>query len=147
MLSVSILGIKEDKINNYIKLDNTNADFIHIDIMDNIFVPNASEYNENYVFNKPIDIHLMVEDTKTYIDEFLAFEPCYITVHKEALKNIEDLEKTIQYVKEQGVKIGVAIRPETKIEEIHPILEYIHLLLVMTVEPGRGRTRANKKYN
>ena len=60
MINVSILGIKENKINNYKKLDNSSCDMIHIDIMDNKFVPNINLYESDYIFNKDHDIHLMV---------------------------------------------------------------------------------------
>ena len=64
MISVSILGIKENKINNYKKIDNTSCDLIHLDVMDGQFVENKIDFDFNYNFNKKIDIHLMVNNVK-----------------------------------------------------------------------------------
>lgn len=135
MISVSILGIKEDKLNNYKKLDNTSCDMIHIDIMDNIFVPNASEYEEKYLFNKNIDIHLMVEDVEYYIDKYKYLNPKYITFHIEVN---QDINKLIKKIKDLGIKVGIAIKPNTDINLLNPYLDDIDLVLVMSVEPGFG---------
>ncbi len=135
MISVSILGIKENKLKNYIKLDNTNCDSIHIDIMDNKFVPNTNEYEEKYIFNKDIDIHLMVEDVNYYIDKYKYLNPKYITFHIEVK---QDINKLINKIKDLGIKVGIAIKPNTDINLLKPYLKDIDLVLVMSVEPGFG---------
>lgn len=135
MISISILGIKENKQHFYNILDNTNCDYIHIDIMDNIFVPNNNEYTENYIFNKPTDIHLMVEDVDTYIDKYKNLKPDYITFHLEVKQDIEYL---INKIKDLGIKVGISIKPNTDIDLIKPYLKDIDLVLVMSVEPGFG---------
>lgn len=135
MISVSILGINEDKVSNYIKLDNSICDYIHIDIMDNKFVSNYKEYEEDYIFNKNKDVHLMVEDVDYYIDKYKYLNPTYITFHIEVNQNIEYL---INKIKSNGIKVGIAIKPDTDIELIKPYLNDIDLVLVMGVEPGLG---------
>ncbi|MBP3461316.1 MAG: ribulose-phosphate 3-epimerase [Bacilli bacterium] len=135
MISVSILGIKEDKKNNYKKIDNTNCDYIHLDIMDGIFVKNKVDYNEEYLFKKKLDIHLMVEDVKSYIEKYKKLNPQYITFHLEVKQNINEL---INLIKDNNIKVGISIKPNTNINEIIPYLSLIDLVLVMSVEPGKG---------
>ena len=145
-VSTSILNVKEkDSVKTFYDLETAKTNFFHIDVMDGKFVDNNTakrmlEYATNIkqISNVPLDVHLMVEDTKKYIDDYLALEPMYITVHKEAFKSKEEFEEIILYIKENRIKVGVAIKPETKVEEIYEILPYIHLILVMTVEPGKG---------
>lgn len=135
MISVSILGIKEDKINNYKKLDNTNCDFIHLDIMDGIFVENKVDFDFNYNFNKKLDIHLMVNNVKEYIEKYKVLKPVYITFHVEVSENIDEI---IKILKDNNIKVGISIKPNTNINILNKYLPYIDLVLVMSVEPGRG---------
>lgn len=135
MISVSILGIKEDKINNYKKLDNTNCDFIHLDIMDGIFVENKVDFDFNYNFNKKLDIHLMVNNVKEYIEKYKVLKPVYITFHIEVNENIDEI---IKILKDNNIKVGISIKPNTNINILNKYLPYIDLVLVMSVEPGRG---------
>lgn len=145
-ISTSILSVEETEcMKTFYDLETAKTDLFHIDVMDGKFVENNTskkmiEYASNIkqMSNLPLDVHLMVEDTKSYIQEYLPLEPAYITVHKEAFKDEESLKETISYIKEYGTKVGVAIKPNTKAEEIYNILPYIHLILVMTVEPGKG---------
>ena len=145
-VSVSVLNVpKENAIKTFYDLEVAKTDYYHIDVMDGEFVINNTaklmlEYaNEiKHISNIPLDIHLMVKDYNTYIKEYIALEPCYITVHREAFENIILLKQTIDYVKSMGIKIGVSIKPNTDLEEIYEILPYINLVLVMTVEPGKG---------
>jgi len=90
------------------------------------------------ISNLPLDVHLMVEDIKTSIDDFLSVEPNIITFHLEACKNKEEVHETINYIKDNNCKVGISIKPNTNIEEIYEFLPYIHMCLVMTVEPGKG---------
>ena len=90
------------------------------------------------ISNLPLDIHLMVKDVKKYIDIYLNYEPNIITFHIEAIKNEKQAIELINYIKQNNCKVGIAIKPNTKIEEIYEYLPFIHTVLVMTVEPGKG---------
>ena len=140
MLSVSILGIKEKIKKNIKKLDNLNIDFFHIDIMDGIFVENTTwEYKEIKKIVKhrktKKDIHLMVKDVKKYIDDFINLKPEIITFHYEATDNHIEL---INYIKRHNIKAGISIKPNTEVEKIKELLNMVDLVLVMSVEPGKG---------
>ena len=80
----------------------------------------------------------MVEDVKAYVDSFISLDPDRITFHLEAIRKKEEIIKIIKYIKENGIKVSIAIKPNTKIEEIYPYLPYINMVLIMTVEPGEG---------
>ena len=80
----------------------------------------------------------MVKDIKKGVEDFSAVEPNIITFHLEACKNKEEVMEMINFIKEQGSRVGIAIKPETKIEEVYEYLPYIHMCLIMTVEPGKG---------
>lgn len=145
-ISTSILNIKRDEaLKTLYNLETAKTDYFHIDVMDGKFVENNTndimleycEYLKN-ITNVPLDVHLMVEDVEEYIKSYFVFEPNTITIHYEAAKNVEELKKWIRMIKENGCKIGISIKPNTKIEEIYEILPYIHTVLVMTVEPGKG---------
>lgn len=136
-LSTSILNMKKD--NEYLnKLGNTTTDYIHLDIMDGIFVDNKSDMfnfiNDNIV-NKPLDIHLMVEDTIYYIEKYSKLNPHNITIHYEIKNN---LLESINLIKEKNIKVGLAINPNTDINEIIEYLDKIDILLIMSVVPGMG---------
>lgn len=138
MLSVSILGI-EDK-NEIEKLDQLDFDFIHVDVMDNKFVPNSTRsYPEVEKTLKdvhhPFDIHLMVYDLIAYIDQYKNLNPKYITFHIEATKNPVLI---IEHIKKNNIKVGISIKPDTDIKKIKPYLSIIDLVLIMSVEPGYG---------
>ncbi len=145
-VSTSILNIKkEEAIKNLYDLESAKTDYFHIDVMDGKFVKNNTnqlmlEYCEylNSITNVPIDIHLMVEDVEQYIKSYLVFEPNIITFHLEAAKDTEELHKWIKFVKENNCKVGISIKPNTEVEKIYEILPYIHMVLIMTVEPGEG---------
>ena len=80
----------------------------------------------------------MVKDIETAIEVFSAVEPNIITFHLEACENKEEVMKYITLIKEKGSRVGIAIKPETPIEQVYEYLPYIHTCLVMTVEPGKG---------
>ena len=145
-VSASILNLDpKNVIQTLYNLETAGINYFHIDVMDGKFVKNNTtdkmlEYCEylNSISNLPLDVHLMVEDVKSYIKSFLVFEPNIITVHLESAKNKEQLKEWIDFIKENNTKVGISIKPNTKIEEIYEFLPYIHLVLVMTVEPGEG---------
>ena len=140
MIAASILDIKEPKQEEVRKLSEFNIDFIHVDVMDGIFVENKTmpydSYYEVLKYSlKPFDVHLMVSDVKKYIDYYSELKPSFITFHFEA---VSDVRSIINYIKELGIKVGMSIKPTTSIEEIQDYLKYLDLILVMSVEPGRG---------
>ena len=113
--------------------------------MDGEFVENDThdlmleycEYLDN-ITKIPLDIHLMVKDVKNFVDSYLIFNPNIITFHCEACKNKEEVMNLINYIKEKGRRVGISIKPETDVKEILEFLPYVHVVLVMTVEPGKG---------
>ena len=148
-ISVSLLTIeRKDYVKLFYDLETAKVDYFHIDVMDGKFVENNTmERMENYtsvlknISNIPLDIHLMVEDVKESINEYLAYEPNIITFHYEAIKEKEDILELIEYLKKNNTKVGIAINPSTKIEEIFKYLPLIHMVLVMSVEPGKGKQK------
>ena len=135
----------ENAIKNLYELETALIDYFHIDVMDGKFVKDNTtekmiEYSEyiSSISSLPLDIHLMVEDVEQYIKSFSVFEPNLITFHIEARKNKEEIFELIKLVKESNSRVGLAIKPNTRIEEIYNYLPYIHSVLIMTVEPGLG---------
>lgn len=145
-ISTSILSVKEqDSIKTFYNLETAKTDYFHIDVMDGKFVENNTsnlmlKYAENIkqISNLPLDVHLMVEDVDSFIEEYIPLVPSFITIHYEAFSNKTDIIKTINKIKQNGIKCGLSVKPNTKIEEIYEFLPYIHMCLVMTVEPGKG---------
>ena len=145
-ISTSILSVKEENsVKTFYNLETSKTDYFHIDVMDGKFVENNTteqmrQYAENIrqISNSQLDIHLMVKEPNEYIEEYIPLEPSFITIHYEAFDNKEELLKTINKIKENDMKCGLAIKPKTDISEIYEYLKYIHMVLVMTVEPGKG---------
>lgn len=123
-----------------IKLNTTDIDYIHLDIMDGKFVKEKTmpfrqmRYIYKYT-SKRLDVHLMVEDPSKYIPLYAELNTEYITFHIETL---EDIVNNLKLIKSYSIKSGLAVSPNTKIKEIVPYLPYIDLLLIMSVEPGKG---------
>ena len=90
------------------------------------------------ISNLPLDVHLMVENIDEAIDDFISLEPNIITFHYESCKNKEEVMKYIKIIKDNNCKVGISIKPDTPVEEIYEFLQYIHMCLIMTVEPGKG---------
>ena len=135
-ISASYLSIKENLEENIIKLSNTNVDYIHVDIMDGKFVSNTNITDINILeLNKPLDIHLMVKDVYKFIDMYKNLKPEYITFHLEIEENLFEI---IDYIKSNGIKAGLSIKPNTDIGLLTPYLHLLDLILVMSVEPGKG---------
>lgn len=145
-ISTSLLNVEKESASKIIYgLEVAHTDYYHIDVMDGKFVPKDTlemmrEYTNTVkqISNIPIDVHLMVEDVKSYIDEYMGFRPNIITFHIEATKSKEEAKELIDYIKSAGIKVGIAVKPGTDIKEIYEFLPYIHMCLVMTVEPGLG---------
>lgn len=145
-VSTSILSVKKEEIITTIyDLETAHTDYFHIDVMDGEFVENNTaslmlEYSEyiKQISNIPLDVHLMVKDVKSYVTSYLGLNPNIITFHLEACKDKNEVMDLIKYIKENNCKVGIAIKPNTSLEEIYPFLPYIHMCLVMTVEPGKG---------
>ena len=138
-ISTSILSAK-DRIECIKKLNETNNDYFHIDVMDGKFVRNyqlpPKEINEiKKHTKKPLDIHLMVEDPELYIDEIDKSNIEYITIHLEINKDIDYL---IKKIKALGYKVGISLKPNTNIDEIDKYIYDIDMVLIMSVEPGFG---------
>lgn len=145
-VSTSILNVKkEDILGAIYNLETAKTNYFHIDVMDGKFVEqdtseNMKEYTNSIkqISNIPLDVHLMVEDVKKYVDTYIPFEPNIITFHLEACQNKEEVLELIRYLKENHIKVGLSIKPNTKVEELYEYLPLIHLALIMTVEPGYG---------
>lgn len=140
-LSPSILSADFTNLGMQIKqLDEAGAQYVHIDVMDGMFVPSIS-------FGMPVlksirkctdrifDVHLMIEEPGRYIDEFAAAGADLITVHAEACRH---LDRTLDAIKEKGLLAGVALNPATPLSEIEWVLEKTDMVLIMTVNPGFG---------
>lgn len=145
-ISTSLLSVEKDKIVKTIyNLEVAKTDYFHIDVMDGKFVESfTNEIMEEYcgyiksISTVPLDVHLMVENVREYIDKYLNYEPNSITFHVEAIKDKQETLELIKYVKENGCKVGIAINPDTDISEIFEYLNQVHLAIVMTVVPGKG---------
>lgn len=145
-ISTSVLTVEKEKIMQTIyDLEVAKTDYFHIDVMDGKFVESfTSNIMEEYagymksVSTLPLDVHLMVEDVKKYVDIYLNYEPNIITFHIEAVKNEEEAIEIINYIKSNNCKVGIAVNPDTDIKKVFGLLEKVHMVLVMTVVPGKG---------
>jgi len=140
-LSPSILAADFTKLGEQIKkVENAGGDWLHVDVMDGLFVPSIS-------FGMPViesirpasnlffDVHLMVQEPIRYIDEFKRVGANLITIHAEAC---EDIGATIAKIRENGCKAGISISPDTEVSVLEPWVKLVDLILLMSVHPGFG---------
>ena len=139
-ISVSYLSSKKSMRETIRLIEETTADYIHVDLMDggfvskkNFTIEEVEELLEKHT--KPLDIHLMVFDPIIYVPSLAKLNPEFITFHLEATK---DVVKTIEAIKMQGIKAGITIRPDTDLYELMPYLSLVDLVLIMSVNPGEG---------
>ena len=123
-----------------VELNDTDVDFIHVDIMDGKFVKNKTmpfrEMRHIYEYtSKRLDVHLMVSEPSKYIPLYAELNTEYITFHIEVL---EDIVEDLELIKSYSIKCGLAICPDTKVSELIPYLPYLDYILVMSVVPGEG---------
>lgn len=138
-ISVSVLKEYDRLINSVKKVNDSSADYIHIDVMDGIFVNNKKFPLEvvkdvKSISRKPLDVHMMVESEQQIKEYASTLLPYYITFHIEVLKD----NSIINYIKNLGIKVGIAINPETDYKKIIPYINIIDLVLIMSVNPGAG---------
>lgn len=146
-VSASLLEVKKENIIKTIyDLEVAGTNYFHIDVMDGKFVKNNTaqimrEYTEyiKQVSNLPVEVHLMVEDAEAYSKAYIDMEVNCIIFHLESLKNKTEVLKLISYIKQNNVKVGITIKPNTNVEDIYEYIPYIHRVLIMTVEPGEGK--------
>ncbi|KAA6476474.1 ribulose-phosphate 3-epimerase [Bacillus swezeyi] len=137
----SILSADFARLGEEIKdVEQGGADFIHIDVMDGHFVPNLTigplvVEAVRPITELPLDVHLMIEHPDRYIPAFAKAGADILSVHAEACPH---LHRTIQLIKEQGIKAGVVLNPHTPVQLIEHVLEDLDLVLLMTVNPGFG---------
>ena len=121
------------------KLNDTNTDFIHVDVMDGKFVENKtmpfSEMKNIYKYtSKRLDVHLMVKNAKKYIMDYATLNTEYMSIHIES----DDVSNNLELIKNCGIRCGLAINPNTDVKELVPYLPLIDIVIVMSVEPGKG---------
>jgi len=140
-VGVSFLTLYDDLDKTIEKIDESNADYIHVDMIDGVFVPNAnySVQDLKKMFKKSrkkLDVHMMVCSPNKYVKEFAKMSNVeYLTLHYESHRRPIDV---INMIRRTPLKVGIAINPETKVSHIVPLLNNIDQVLVMSVKPGLG---------
>ncbi|MEO0312499.1 MAG: hypothetical protein RIQ89_2156 [Bacteroidota bacterium] len=141
LIAPSILSADFGNLEAEIKMiNNSNADWFHVDVMDGVFVPNISfgfpimKVLKNHA-TKPLDVHLMIVEPDRYIKNFAVAGASTLTVHYEACTH---LHRTLQAIKNEGMHAGVALNPHTPVNVLEDILHDIDLVCIMSVNPGFG---------
>lgn len=141
LVAPSILAADFNNLGDQIEMINrSEADFVHCDVMDGVFVPNISfgipiVQAVNHLSKKPLDVHLMIVNPDRYIEEFYKAGAAVITVHYEACTH---LHRTIQQIKNLGIKASVCLNPHTPINLLEDIISELDMVLLMSVNPGFG---------
>lgn len=123
-------------------LKETGADYVHVDVMDGLFVPNITigipvVAAIRRITDMPLDVHLMIDRPLRYVDEFCKAGSDLLTVHVEA-DTQENTLAALKRIRENGVRAAISVKPKTPAEAVLPFLPHCDLILVMTVEPGFG---------
>ncbi|MGN0960598.1 MAG: ribulose-phosphate 3-epimerase [Christensenellales bacterium] len=139
-----VLVNDEEKLINYAKeLMDMGVEYLHCDVMDGEFVENKAlsfdmlEKIRNNT-NILLDVHLMINNPLKKIKPYLSIKPNIITVHYEAFKNIRQIKKLSKLVRSKDILFGISIKPKTPVSALFELLDYLDLVLVMSVEPGKG---------
>ena len=141
VIAPSILSADFGRLKEEIQaVDEGGADVIHVDVMDGHFVPNITigplvVKAARQASDKPLDVHLMISDADSYIDQFIEAGADWITVHVEACTH---LQRTLSYIREQGLRAGAVLNPATPLETLEFVLDDLDLVMLMTVNPGFG---------
>ena len=145
-VATSLLNVEEENIiQTLYDLETAKTDYFHIDVMDGKFVEdNTVEKMRKYteyikqISNLPIDVHLMVKDIKDHVNSYLAMDVNCISFQVEGCKNENEVREIIKYIKENNCRVGIAINPKTTLEKVYELIPYVHKVIIMTVEAGKG---------